>query len=123
MIVRCLRLRNYRSIRNLNLDFPESGLLGIVGDNGAGKSSILESIAWALYGSQAIRGKAEGLTTVGEKGCKVILEFDQGGNSYVLTRSLKNAKLTLGNKEIASMTSGVNEYIVNLTLHRRQSIR
>ena len=115
MIVRSLALRNYRSVRKLDLDFPESGLLGIVGDNGAGKSSILEAIAWALYGSQAIKPrKTEGLTTVGEKGCKVVLEFDQGGSAYVLTRTLKNAKLVLGSKEIASMTSGVNEHIVDL---------
>ena len=81
MIVRSLALRNYRSVRKLDLHFPESGLLGIVGDNGVGKSSILEAIAWALYGSPAVRGKTEGLTTVGEKGCKVVLEVDQGGNS------------------------------------------
>ena len=51
---------------------------------------------------------------MGEKGCKVVLEFDQGGNSYALTRTLKNAKLVLGSKEIATMTSGVNEYIIDL---------
>jgi exonuclease SbcC len=97
----------------LNIDFPESGLIGIVGHNGAGKSSLLESIGWALYGTQAIRGKADGLTTIGAKGkCKVIMEFDHGDNGpYTIERTLKDAKLESSGKEIAVMTSGVNSQI------------
>jgi exonuclease SbcC len=97
----------------LNIDFPESGLIGIVGHNGAGKSSLLESIGWALYGTQAIRGKADGLTTIGAKGkCKVIMEFDHGDNGpYTVERTLKDAKLESSGKEIAVMTSGVNSQI------------
>mgnify|MGYP001961393013 CR=1 FL=1 len=97
----------------MNIDFPESGLIGIVGHNGAGKSSLLESIGWALYGTQAIRGKADGLTTIGAKGkCKVIMEFDHGDNGpYTVERTLKDAKLESSGKEIAVMTSGVNSQI------------
>ncbi|MDP6916977.1 MAG: SMC family ATPase [SAR86 cluster bacterium] len=113
MNIRSLSIRNYRSIKELNIDFPESGLIGIVGHNGAGKSSLLESIGWALYGTQAIRGKADGLTTIGAKGkCKVIMEFDHGDNGpYTIERTLKDAKLESSGKEIAVMTSGVNSQI------------
>ena len=113
MNIRSLSIRNYRSIKELNIDFPESGLIGIVGHNGAGKSSLLESIGWALYGTQAIRGKADGLTTIGAKGkCKVIMEFDHGDNGpYIIERTLKDAKLESSGKEIAVMTSGVNSQI------------
>ena len=113
MNIRSLSIRNYRSIKELNIDFPESGLIGIVGHNGAGKSSLLESIGWALYGTQAIRGKADGLTTIGAKGkCKVIMEFDHGDNGpYTVERTLKDAKLESSGKEIAVMTSGVNSQI------------
>jgi len=114
--VRSLSIKNYRSIKELNVDFPESGLIGIVGHNGAGKSSLLESIGWALYGTQAIRGKADGLTTIGAKGkCKVIMEFDHGEDGpYIVERTLKDAKLNMGGKEIAVMTSGVNSKIEKL---------
>ena len=116
MRVRSLSIKNYRSIKELDIDFPESGLIGIVGHNGAGKSSLLESIGWALYGTQAIRGKADGLTTIGAKGkCKVIMEFDHGEDGpYIVERTLKDAKLNMGGKEIAVMTSGVNSKIEKL---------
>ena len=117
MRVRSLSIKNYRSIKELDIDFPESGLIGIVGHNGAGKSSLLESIGWALYGTQAIRGKAEGLTTIGAKGkCKVIMEFDHGEDGpYVVERTLKDAKLKRGGEEITlPMTSAVNEKIEKL---------
>ena len=116
MRVRSLSIRNYRSIKDLDIDFPESGLIVIVGHNGAGKSSLLESIGWALYGTQAIRGKADGLTTIGAKGkCKVIMEFDHGEDGpYTVERTLKDAKLNMGGKEIAVMTSGVNSKIEKL---------
>ena len=117
MRVRSLSIWNYRSIKELlDIPFPESGLIGIVGHNGAGKSSLLESIGWALYGTQAIRGKADGLTTIGAKGkCKVIMEFDHGeGGPYLIERTLKDAKLKRGGKEIAVMTSGVNSKVEKL---------
>ena len=116
MRVRSLSVRNYRSIKELDINFPESGLIGIVGHNGAGKSSLLESIGWALYGTQAIRGKIDGLTTIGAKGkCRVSMEFDHGeGGPYLIERTLKDAKLKRGGKEIAVMTSGVNSKIEKL---------
>ena len=78
MRIRSLSIKNYRSIKKLDINFPESGLIGIIGHNGAGKSSLLESIGWALYGNQAIksRGKADGVTTIGAKGkCRVSMEL------------------------------------------------
>ena len=116
MRVRSLSIRNYRSIKVLDVSFPESGLIGIVGHNGAGKSSLLEAIGWGLYGTQAIRGKIDGLTTTGAKGkCSVSMEFDHGeGGPYLIKRTLKDAKLKRGGKEIAVMTSGVNSKVEKL---------
>jgi exonuclease SbcC len=41
-------LRSYRSEQTI--DFSDAGLMAIVGDTGAGKSSILDAIFFALYG-------------------------------------------------------------------------
>ena len=100
MRLRSLAIRNYRSIRRLQVEFPE-GLLGIVGRNGAGKSSLLEAVAWALYGTPAVRTKAEAVATIGARDpCRVVLEFDLGGEAFRLERVLKpsstSAELWLG---------------------------
>ncbi|PNV77182.1 MAG: hypothetical protein C0200_07515, partial [Thermoproteota archaeon] len=41
-------LRNFRSHINTKLDFSD-GVIAIIGENGAGKSSILEAINYALF--------------------------------------------------------------------------
>ena len=48
LTLRMSGLRSYRS--EVTIDFGDPGLIAIVGDTGAGKSSILEAIFFALYG-------------------------------------------------------------------------
>src|SRR5712691_2726435 len=46
--LRIAGLRSYRS--DVTIDFGDPGLIAIVGDTGAGKSSILEALFFVLYG-------------------------------------------------------------------------
>lgn len=48
MRIKELRLKNFRGFKELQINFPESNLLVLVGINGAGKSSILDCIAMFL---------------------------------------------------------------------------
>ena len=41
-----LALKNYRRFRDVEIELPD-GLVGIIGQNGAGKSSLMEAVAWA----------------------------------------------------------------------------
>lgn len=50
MILKKLQLKNFKQYGSLDFDFRE-GLIGIVGKNGAGKSSIFEAILLCLFGS------------------------------------------------------------------------
>jgi exonuclease SbcC len=47
-----LSIRNFKKYQRAEIIFKD-GLTGIVGGNGVGKSTIVEAIAWALYGSKA----------------------------------------------------------------------
>ena len=49
-----LSLRNYRIFEEVDLELP-ARVIGIFGENGAGKSSLMESIAFACYGVDAAR--------------------------------------------------------------------
>jgi DNA repair exonuclease SbcCD ATPase subunit len=115
MRITTLTLRNYRVFRELDIEFP-AGLVGVYGANGAGKSSMLESIVWALYG-RARTGKGE-IRTSGETGeCFVELGFEHEENYYLVRRSLsgKNAtvkaRVTIGDAVVADGVTDVAKYL------------
>lgn len=48
-----IRLENFRQYRYLDLQFdPENSLTVIVGKNGVGKTNLLNSMSWCLYGEE-----------------------------------------------------------------------
>lgn len=92
-MINSLRVRNYRKHQEFETDF-DSGLNLLVGDNFAGKSTLLNAIRYALGGARAVPGKAEDLTCwTGAGDLEVRLTFDINGDSYVITRTLRNARL------------------------------
>ena len=93
-----LHLKNFRQHRDTSLEFP-SGLVGIVGHNGSGKTSIVESVAFALFGSKATRGKVSEIVTRGlDQNAKVevSLLFERDGVAYRVERTISDAQLYLG---------------------------
>jgi len=66
--------------------FPR-GLILIEGPNSTGKTSILDSIIWALWGPTAIGVKNEDLIKFGERRCRVMVEFEVDGKKYLIDRS------------------------------------
>ena len=110
-----LHMSNFRLHVDTRIDF-ESGLTGIIGPNGSGKTTILEAIAWALYGMSAVRGKRQdirSLTATGRAGVKVALEFELAGHRYRVVRTLSSAELYLdgSSSPIANSTTGVTELL------------
>ena len=115
MRLNSLALTNFRLHADTRIDF-ESGLTGIIGPNGSGKTTILEAIAWALYGMPAVRGKRQDIRSLaasGRAGVRVELDFELAGNRYRVVRTLSTAELYLGNAAapIANSTSGVTDVL------------
>lgn len=79
-------LRSYR--RTTTLEFSDIDLLAIVGDTGAGKSSILEAITYALYSAATWTGQPGELIADGTRTMKVALTFEADGKRWQVTRSM-----------------------------------
>ena len=60
MYIKSLEIKNIRSISNFRMEFPNpAGWHVIIGDNGAGKSSLIRSIALALLDISDINATAQ----------------------------------------------------------------
>jgi exonuclease SbcC len=79
-------LRSYR--RPATLDFSDIDLLAIVGDTGAGKSSILEAITYGLYSAATWTGQPGELIADGARTMKVSLTFEADGKRWNVIRSM-----------------------------------
>src|SRR3954467_6331989 len=88
-----LRLRNYRVYEELDLELPP-GLVGVYGANGAGKSSLMESITFTLFG-RARTTKEEVRTSGVNADCVAEVEFEHEGHLYVVRRTISGVNSTV----------------------------
>jgi exonuclease SbcC len=95
----------------------QSGITGIIGPNGSGKTTILEAIAFALYAwGRSTREQMLTTAATGRQLMKVELEFELGKHRYRVVRGRTNAELYLDDEEspIANTPSGVTERLQRL---------
>ena len=110
-----LRLVNFRQHADSTL-LLDSGLTGIIGPNGSGKTTILEAIKWALYGGDATRGTVDSIRFARASArapVRIELDFELGGHRYRLVRALTTADLYLdgGDRPIATGSSAVTDVV------------
>jgi exonuclease SbcC len=86
MIPLYLSLSGFLSYRErAEIDFSDFDLACIAGSNGAGKSSLLDGITWALFGQA--RKRDDSLINAHSKAAEVCLIFAYEGNVYRVLRS------------------------------------
>ncbi|GAP64544.1 exonuclease SbcC [Ardenticatena maritima] len=86
MIPIALELRNFMSYRGTTtIDFEGIHLAAIIGDNGHGKSSILDAITWAIWGKSRAKSDND-LITRGQTDMRVAFTFELDGQRYRIIR-------------------------------------
>ncbi|MBX7138715.1 MAG: SMC family ATPase [Oligoflexia bacterium] len=111
-----LSLRNFRQHLNSQISFSQ-GLIGLIGANGAGKTSLIEAISFALYGAKAIRGRLEDLKnrfSPGETATEVSLLFEHDERVYRVERTPSDAELFVGG-EAKAVVAGNREVTSRIT--------
>lgn len=100
-----LTLNNFRSVESETTSF-EQGLNVFRGKNEAGKSTRLEAIAYALFGTSALRTSLEGAVTYGKAvgSLKVTLVFTVDSIDYVISRGKSGAELVYDGGTVTGQT-------------------
>ena len=92
IVFKKVRYKNFVSTGNYftEIDFQKSSNTLIVGSNGAGKSTMLDALCFALFG-KAFRSinKPQLINSINQKDCITECEFDIGNKKYKIVRGIK----------------------------------
>ena len=115
MKLRSLSLNLFRQHVSSHIEFPD-GLVGVIGGNGAGKTTIVEAIGFAIYGSRALRGRVEDVRTrtapaktgrgKKDQDLRVELHLEHDGVVFRIERTLADAALFIGGEPQAVAVGG-----------------
>lgn len=123
MILSKLHLENFKKYTSYDIEFGE-GLVGIIGKNGSGKSTIFEAILFALYGEFKSRGAKDVVrnASASTKDAVVVeLDFEFEAIEYKVQREFRgkalsaNAKFFKNGSLITTGAKEVTSSIVKLT--------
>ncbi len=107
MILNKVSIKNYRQYRDVEFEFskdPEKNFTIIKGNNGTGKTTLLNALSWCLYGKEIhdygddssmslCNNKAANLAEVGQTiTVSVSMEFNDDGDIIEFSRSIKYTK-------------------------------
>ncbi|MFN8576375.1 MAG: AAA family ATPase [Candidatus Sericytochromatia bacterium] len=100
MIPVSLNLNNFMSYKSLNIDFTEIHVACLSGENGAGKSTILDAITWCIW-NESRATHSDDLIKLGESELSAELVFDIDFQRYKIIR---NSKKT-GKKKVTAQSN------------------
>ena len=93
MIPLKIYMRNFMCYREQTLDLGGIHLACLTGDNGHGKSAILDALTWALWGYSRVGARRDDeLIHIGQSEMEVAFEFQLGGVRYQVIRKRDRRK-------------------------------
>ena len=107
MIFKRLKLKNFKSYENETIKF-DKGITVIVGENGAGKSSIFEAISFVLF-KQHTSSRLIDLIRNNTDSMTVELDFLSKGKEYRIVREKNKSKI---NSKLLTKTSSDSDFIL-----------
>jgi len=114
IIFRNIRFRNFLSTGNnwTEIDFDKFKTTLVVGHNGAGKSTMLDALAFSLFGKPHRNiNKPQLVNTINNKDCMVEVRFDVAGSRYKVVRGIKPQKFEIWkDDQLLNQSSHAKEY-------------
>ena len=109
-----LRYKNFLSTGNTfnEINFEESPTTLVIGQNGAGKSTMLDALAFALFGKPHRKiSKGQLVNSINQKGTMVEVEFRIGSQKYKIVRGIKPNKFEVWvNGNMVNQNSHAKDY-------------
>lgn len=114
-MISSLKMKCFRKHEDRVFSFSK-GLVTLRAGNECGKSTLLEGIAYALFGTKALRNSLEEVVTWGNpvKALKVELTLSMDGKTYVITRAKGGAEVVLDGKVFVTGQNEVSNFCAAL---------
>ncbi len=129
MILNTLRLANYKQYATLSLDFRE-GLVGVIGKNGAGKSTIFDAILYCLFGrDESNKALVRSSFADPKANVELQLDFSIGEVGYRVRREFRGKAMAVGadlfknDLLVAKGVSAVNDELVKVLHMERDAFK
>ena len=109
-----LKWKNFLSTGNYfnEIDLLKASTNLVVGQNGAGKSTMLDALSFALFGKPHRKiTKNQLINTINNKDCSVEVQFSVNGMEYRVVRGIKPAKFEIWKDDVMiNQSSHAREY-------------